>query len=158
MSTEPIYRARDLKITYQRGRGPLVRAVDGVDLDWRRGETLGLVGESGCGKSTLARSLVGLESPSDGTIEFDGKPVDRDLRALRRRVQLIFQDPYQSMNPRRTVGAQVQEGLAATGMRSGDERLAARGRARCTTPASLPPTASGAATRTSSRAASASAS
>jgi oligopeptide/dipeptide ABC transporter ATP-binding protein len=123
LSTDPLYRVRDLKLTYQRGRGPLVRAVDGVDLDWRRGETLGLVGESGCGKSTLARSLVGLETPSDGTIEFDGQPVDRDLRALRRRVQLIFQDPYQSMNPRRTVGAQVQEGLAATGMRSGDQRL-----------------------------------
>jgi oligopeptide/dipeptide ABC transporter ATP-binding protein len=123
LSTDPIYRARDLRITYQRGRGPLVRAVDGVDLDWRRGETLGLVGESGCGKSTLARSLVGLETPSDGTIEFDGQPVDRDLRALRRRVQLIFQDPYQSMNPRRIVGAQVQEGLAAGGMRSGDARV-----------------------------------
>jgi oligopeptide/dipeptide ABC transporter ATP-binding protein len=123
LSTESLYRARDLKITYQRGRGPLVRAVDGVDLDWRRGETLGLVGESGCGKSTLARALVGLETPSDGTIEFAGQPVDRDLRALRRRVQLIFQDPYQSMNPRRAVGAQVQEGLAATGMRSGDARL-----------------------------------
>ena len=100
-----------------------MRAVDGVDLDWRTGETLGLVGESGCGKSTLARSLVGLETPSDGSIEFDGQPVDRDLRALRRRVQLIFQDPYQSMNPRRTVGAQVQEGLAASGMRSGDARV-----------------------------------
>jgi oligopeptide/dipeptide ABC transporter ATP-binding protein len=123
LSTDPLYRVRDLELTYQRGRGPLVRAVDGVDLDWRRGETLGLVGESGCGKSTLARSLVGLETPSEGTIEFDGQPVDRDLRALRRRVQLIFQDPYQSMNPRRTVAAQVQEGLAATGMRSGDARL-----------------------------------
>jgi oligopeptide/dipeptide ABC transporter ATP-binding protein len=120
---DALFRARDLKITYQRGRGPLVRAVDGVDLTWHRGETLGLVGESGCGKSTLAKALVGLERPASGTIEFDGKPVDDDLRALRRRVQLIFQDPYQSMNPRRTVGAQVQEGLAATGMRAGDERV-----------------------------------
>ena len=105
VSGDALFQARDLKVTYQRGRGPLVRAVDGVDLTWRRGETLGLVGESGCGKSTLARTLVGLETPSEGSIEFDGQPVDRDLRALRRRVQLIFQDPYQSMNPRRTVGA-----------------------------------------------------
>jgi len=77
-----IYETRDLHITYQRGRGPLVRAVDGVDLEWRRGETLGLVGESGCGKSTLARALLGLEKPSAGTIEFDGRPVDRDLAEL----------------------------------------------------------------------------
>jgi oligopeptide/dipeptide ABC transporter ATP-binding protein len=118
-----IYEARDLHITYQRGRGPLVRAVDGVDLEWRRGETLGLVGESGCGKSTLARALLGLEKPSAGSIEFDGRPVDRDLAELRRRVQLIFQDPYQSLNPRRTVGASVQEGLAAIGMKEGEERV-----------------------------------
>src|SRR4030081_3843433 len=103
MSNDTIYEARDLHITYQRGRRPPVRAVDGVDLTWRRGETLGLVGESGCGKSTLARALLGLERPSAGSIEFDQQPVDRDLRALRRRVQLIFQDPYQSLNPRRTV-------------------------------------------------------
>jgi oligopeptide/dipeptide ABC transporter ATP-binding protein len=123
MSGDALFEARDLKITYRRGRGPLVRAVDGVDLIWRRGETLGLVGESGCGKSTLAKAMLGLERPSGGTIEFDGKPVDHDLRALRRRVQLIFQDPYQSMNPRRTIGAQVQEGLAATGLKSGDARV-----------------------------------
>src|SRR4029077_16034845 len=123
MSGDAIYDARGLHITYQRGQGPLVRAVDGVDLTWRRGETLGLVGESGCGKSTLARALLGLETPSAGGIDFDGHPVDRDLRVLRRRVQLIFQDPYQSLNPRRTVGASVQEGLAAIGMRAGEERV-----------------------------------
>jgi oligopeptide/dipeptide ABC transporter ATP-binding protein len=122
--SDALYEARDLHITYRRGRGPLVRAVDGVDLVWNKGETLGLVGESGCGKSTLAKALVGLEPASSGTIEFDGAPVDRDLRALRRRVQLIFQDPYQSMNPRRTIGAQVQEGLAASGLRAGPERIA----------------------------------
>ena len=125
---------------------------------WRRGETLGLVGESGCGKSTLARALLGLERPSAGTIEFDGQPVDRDLRALRRRVQLIFQDPYQSLNPRRTVGAQVQEGLAAIGMPDGRgaraprRHRAARRRARAGRPLLAP------LSRTSSRAASASAS
>jgi peptide/nickel transport system ATP-binding protein len=123
MSTDALYEARGLHITYQRGRRPPVRAVDGVDLTWRRGETLGLVGESGCGKSTLARALLGLEKASAGSIEFDDQPVDRDLRALRRRVQLIFQDPYQSLNPRRTVGASVQEGLAATGMAEGEARV-----------------------------------
>ena len=123
MSADAIYDARGLHITFQRGKGPLVRAVDGVDLTWRRGETLGLVGESGCGKSTLARALLGLETPSAGGIDFDGQPVDRDLRVLRRRVQLIFQDPYQSLNPRRTVGASVQEGLAASGMSAGEERV-----------------------------------
>jgi oligopeptide/dipeptide ABC transporter ATP-binding protein len=123
MSGDALYRADGLYITYERGRRPPVRAVDGVDLTWRRGETLGLVGESGCGKSTLARALLGLEKPSAGSISFDDQPVDRDLRALRRRVQLIFQDPYQSLNPRRTVGAQVQEGLAAIGMPDGEERV-----------------------------------
>jgi oligopeptide/dipeptide ABC transporter ATP-binding protein len=123
MSEDALYEARGLHITYRRGRRAAVRAVDGVDLIWRRGETLGLVGESGCGKSTLARALLGLESPSAGTIAFDGKPVDDDLRALRRRVQLIFQDPYQSLNPRRTVGAQVQEGLAAIGVPDGEQRI-----------------------------------
>ena len=123
MSDDALYEARDLHITYQRGRRPPVRAVDGVDLTWRRGETLGLVGESGCGKSTLARTLLGLEQPSAGSIDFDGRPVSHDLRALRRRVQMIFQDPYQSLNPRRTVGAQVQEGLAAIGVPDGDERV-----------------------------------
>ena len=158
MSGDVLYEARDLRITYRRGRGPLVRAVDGVDLTWRRGETLGLVGESGCGKSTLAKALVGLEPVRSGAIEFDGKPVDDDLHALRRRVQLIFQDPYQSMNPRRTIAAQVQEGLAAQGMRAQATRASRRPSRRCTMQASRRPTASGDATPTSSRAASASAS
>src|SRR6185312_16074329 len=80
--------------------------------------------ESGCGKSTLAKALVGLEPASGGTISFDGRPVGDDLRGLRRRVQLIFQDPYQSLNPRRTVGAQVQEGLIASGSLNGEARMA----------------------------------
>ena len=81
----------------------MIRAVDGVDLEIRRGETLGLVGESGSGKSTLARLLAGLLVPTDGAVEFDGPDLARlgreQLRALRRDVQVVFQDPYGVAQP-----------------------------------------------------------
>ncbi|MEU0562647.1 dipeptide ABC transporter ATP-binding protein [Dactylosporangium sp. NPDC006015] len=87
--------------------GGVVRAVDGVSFDLRRGETLGVVGESGCGKSTLARMLVGLERPTSGEVRFGDAVVHtargRRLRELRRRIQIVLQDPYTSLNPRRTV-------------------------------------------------------
>ncbi|MDY7083815.1 MAG: dipeptide ABC transporter ATP-binding protein [Actinomycetota bacterium] len=119
-AAEPIMAARGLVKHYPLTRGVVyrkrygeVRAVDGVDLELRPGETLGVVGESGCGKSTLARLLVRLEDPTSGEVVFDGTSVRRlarsEQRRFRRRVQIIFQDPYSSLDPRRTVGDLVAE-------------------------------------------------
>jgi oligopeptide/dipeptide ABC transporter ATP-binding protein len=89
---------------------PVLRAVDGVDLELARGETLGLVGESGCGKSTLGRCIVGLYEPTAGELRYAGAPLPlkRD-RATRRRIQMVFQDPYSSLNPRMTVRQTLRE-------------------------------------------------
>ena len=90
-----------------------VHAVDGVDLEIYPGETVGLVGETGCGKSTLARVIMRLYDATDGTIEFDGKDITKvrggELREIRRNMQMIFQDPFASLNPRRTVGSIISE-------------------------------------------------
>jgi oligopeptide transport system ATP-binding protein len=107
-----VLEARDL-VRYFRSRAGLVRAVDGVDLRLRRGETLGVVGESGCGKSTLAKLLVGLEKPTSGTVVVRDEDLSglrgRGLRRARRHIQMVMQDPYTSLNPRMTVGDIVGE-------------------------------------------------
>jgi peptide/nickel transport system ATP-binding protein/oligopeptide transport system ATP-binding protein len=100
-----------------------VHAVDGVSLDVRRGETLGIVGETGCGKSTTARLILRLLDPTSGTISFDGEDVTSAsggrLKRLRREMQMIFQDPYSSLNPRQTVGSIIADPFAIHGLKSG---------------------------------------
>lgn len=128
--TTPLLSAEGLKVTFpgRRGDAP-ARAVDGVDLDIRPGEIVALVGESGCGKTTLARSLLGLVPPTSGRVTFDGQPLDhtsRALKAYRKRVQLVLQDPSGSLNPRHTVYDAVAEGLRIHGY-AGDERAAVAG-------------------------------
>jgi oligopeptide/dipeptide ABC transporter ATP-binding protein len=100
-----------------------VKAVDHVSFDIRRGETLGLVGESGCGKTTTGRLILRLLEATDGKVEFDGRDVTaasrEGLRSLRRRMQIIFQDPFSSLNPRMTVGEMISEVLRVHGLASG---------------------------------------
>ncbi len=117
--TAPLLEVRDLRRHYRTGslpwRAAPVRALDGVSFDLARGETLAVVGESGSGKSTLARAILRLEEPDAGSVRFDGTDVlslpPRALRALRRRMQIVFQDVGGALNPRMTVAAAVAEGL-----------------------------------------------
>jgi peptide/nickel transport system ATP-binding protein len=108
----------------------LLRAVDGVSLEVRRGETLALVGESGCGKSTVARVIVGLYAPSRGMVEYDGVDLGaaapQEVSRLRRRMQMIFQDPYASLNPRWRVRDIVAEPIRVLGLARSKDEIASR--------------------------------
>ena len=143
------------------GRRTIHRAVDGASFRLDRGETLALVGESGCGKSTTARMVLRLIEPSAGTVRFDGIDLaalrGRPLRRVRRRMQIVFQDPFASLDPRMTVGDIIEEPLAIHGV---GDRAGRRARVRrCwSRSASPPPTPSVTPTRSAAASASASAS
>ena len=129
----PLLEVRNLQKYYPVKRGLLartvahVKAVDGVSFEMKPGETLGLVGESGCGKTTTGRAILRLIEPTGGEVIFDGTPVlgleGEPLRQIRKKMQIIFQDPYGSLNPRMTVGGIVMEGMVAHDMYSRDERI-----------------------------------
>jgi len=120
MSVKTLVEIRDLKKYFAADHGQLVRAVDGVSFAIERGETLGLVGESGCGKTTVGRCLLRLIEPTSGTISFEGKDLlalsRSEMRAMRRRMQIVFQDPYSSLNPRMKVGDIIAEPLLVHGV------------------------------------------
>lgn len=108
------------------GRHAAIRAVDGVSFSVRKGETFGLVGESGCGKTTLGQTVIRLYDPTSGTVEFDGQMISHlkggDLRKVRRGMQMIFQDPAASLDPRMTVGSIIAEPLNIIGIGTREER------------------------------------
>ena len=122
-----LLRVRGLKKYFPVRRGFLqrvvgwIKAVDGVDFDIERGKTLGLVGESGCGKSTVGKLILKLLEPDEGKIIYQGKDISsfsrNEMKPFRKKMQIVFQDPFGSLNPRMTIGASIEEGLRATGMR-----------------------------------------
>ncbi|MBE2317058.1 dipeptide ABC transporter ATP-binding protein [Solirubrobacter sp. CPCC 204708] len=120
MEVEGLFKHFPIHAGFFRRQVGAVKAVDGVSFDVLRGETLGLVGESGCGKSTTARLLLRLMEPTDGSIKFEGREIagvkGNELKALRREMQMIFQDPYSSLNPRKTVGSIISDPFAIHGM------------------------------------------
>ena len=115
MTDEVLVRAEHICKYFKIGGGRMLHAVEDVNLDIHRGETLGLVGESGCGKSTLGRTLMGIYQPTKGKLIYDGRPVDlsnkKDRFAFAKKAQIVFQDPYASLDPRMTVGSIIEEGM-----------------------------------------------
>jgi len=135
VSAEALLQVRDLVKHFDVGGGLFgargtVRAVDGVSFEIPRGETLGLVGESGCGKTTTGRCILQLERPTGGSIAFEGEELtalsDNELRRVRRQMQVIFQDPYSSLNPRMSIGQIIEEPLFVHGIVKGGAERAAR--------------------------------
>jgi peptide/nickel transport system ATP-binding protein len=126
----PLLAVEDLKVYFPIRSGIVIerrigdiKAVDGISFDLQRGETLGLVGESGCGKTTVGRTILRLYAPTEGRILFEGKDIatlsERQMRSVRRRMQMVFQDPYSSLNPRQNVGNIVGEPIRVHGMAAG---------------------------------------
>jgi oligopeptide/dipeptide ABC transporter ATP-binding protein len=126
--TDALLRVDGLKKFFTLSGGQRVHAVDDVSFSLSSGETLGLVGESGCGKSTLGRTIIRLLSPDAGTVHVNGKNLarlsDKELKPLRREIQMIFQDPYASLNPRSTVGRAIEEPLIVHGVKDPRVRAA----------------------------------
>ncbi len=124
--TEGLLSARDLQVTFGLPDGREAKAVAGVNLDIAPGEIVALAGESGCGKTTLARTLLGLEAPTAGSVTYNGNELgtkNKQLRAFRRHVQLVLQDPTGALNPRHTVYEAVAEGLRIHGVRGDEHEL-----------------------------------
>ena len=135
MSEQPILKVNNVKTHFDVTKGifspkQIVKAVDGVSFEIKHNETFGLVGESGCGKSTLGRTIVKLYDPVEGNIEFEGKDISNikgdELKAYRKNVQMIFQDPYASLNPRMTVGEIIKEPMIIHKIYDTDEEREAR--------------------------------
>jgi oligopeptide/dipeptide ABC transporter ATP-binding protein len=133
MSAQPIIEVRDLKKHFPIKRGVIiqhqvgaVKAVDGVSFDVMEGETLGIVGESGCGKSTTARLVTRLLDPTSGTIKYGGRDIAglsrKELKPLRRDLQMVFQDPYSSLNPRKTVGSIISDPFIIHGVEPDEDK------------------------------------
>jgi peptide/nickel transport system ATP-binding protein len=123
---EVLLQVSDLVVEFPAGRNRTVKAVSGISFDIARGETLGLVGESGCGKSTTGRALLRLPKPTSGSVVLDGEDLasldEKTMRQRRTQLQMIFQDPISSLNPRRTIGEVVAEPLNVWGPKDKDEQ------------------------------------
>jgi oligopeptide transport system ATP-binding protein len=131
MSKEKLLEVKNLKQHFKTGRHSVVKAVDGITFDIYKGETFGLVGESGCGKSTTGRTIIRLYDATDGEVLFDGENVHgkksrSEMKKFNRKMQMIFQDPYASLNPRMTVKEIISEGINIHGLAKDDKEASKR--------------------------------